>query len=402
MRSTFSLLPYINRSKIKADGTTAVLCRITIDGKQAVISTGIYCRPEDWNGKKNEIRAVRENNRLREYLRLMEEAYNEILKSQGVVSAEILKNHITLNNIHPTTLLQMGEWERERLKKHSEEIDSTSSYRSSMYYQKYLTDYIVSSGKKDINLEEVTEDFGKSYKAYLKKCKNFGASQTNHCLRWLNRLLYLAVDKEIIRVNPCEDMEYETKPEARHKYISREDFKKILSTPMYDNRLELARRAFIFSCLTGLAYVDIQLLHPHHIGMNAEGRRYIRINRKKTGVEAVIPLHPIAEQILDLYNTTDMHNPVFPLPNRDSIWHEIKEIGVILGRTDDLSYHQARHGFGVLLISESIAIESIAKMMGHSNITTTQGYAKITEDKISREMDKLIEKRSKPNNNVTI
>lgn len=219
MRSTFSLLPYINRSKVKADGTTAVLCRITIDGKQTVISTGIYCRPEDWNGKKNEIRTVRENNRLREYLRLTEEAYNEILKSQGVVSVEILKNHITLNNIHPTTLLQMGEWERERLKKHSMEIDSISSYRHSMYYQKYLTDYIASFGKKDIALEEVTEDFGKSYKAYLKKCKNFGASQTNKCMCWLNRLLYLAVDKDIIRVNPCEDLEYEPKPEAKHKYI---------------------------------------------------------------------------------------------------------------------------------------------------------------------------------------
>ena len=378
MRSTFSLLPYINRSKIKADGTTAVLCRITIDGKQAVISTGIYCRPEDWNGKKNEIRAVRENNRLREYLRLMEEAYNEILKSQGVVSAEILKNHITLNNIHPTTLLQMGEWERERLKKHSEEIDSTSSYRSSMYYQKYLTDYIVSSGKKDINLEEVTEDFGKSYKAYLKKCKNFGASQTNHCLRWLNRLLYLAVDKE-----------------ARHKYISREDFKKILSTPMYDNRLELARRAFIFSCLTGLAYVDIQLLHPHHIGMNAEGRRYIRINRKKTKVEAFIPLHPIAERILSLYNTTDDEQPVFPLPSRDALWFEIHELGVIIGKEDNLSYHQSRHSFGTFLISADIPIESIAKMMGHSNIRTTQGYARITDDKISKDMDKLMERRKK-------
>lgn len=96
MRSTFSLLPYINRSKVKADGTTAVLCRITIDGKQTAISTGIYCRPEDWNSKKNEIKTIRENNRLREYLRLTEEAYNEILKLQGVVSAEILKNHITL------------------------------------------------------------------------------------------------------------------------------------------------------------------------------------------------------------------------------------------------------------------------------------------------------------------
>ena len=179
MRSTFSLLPYINRSKVKADGTTAVLCRITIDGKQTVISPGIYCRPEDWNGRKNEIKSARENNRLREYLRLMEEAYNEILKSQGVVSAEMLKNHITLNNIHPTTLLQMGEWERERLKKHSEEIDSTSSYRSSMYYQKYLTNYLMSLGKKDIGLEEVTEDFGKAYKAFLKRCKKLSLFPRN-------------------------------------------------------------------------------------------------------------------------------------------------------------------------------------------------------------------------------
>ena len=395
MRSTFSLLHYINRGKVKTDGTTAVLCRITIDGKQTVMSTGIYCRPEDWNGRKNEIKTIRENNRLREYQRLTEEAYNEILKTQGVVSAEMLKNHITLNNIHPTTLLQMGVWERERLKRHSEEIDSTSSYRGSMYYQKYLTDYLTSLGKKDISLEEVTEDFGKAYKAFLKRCKNFGASQTNHCLRWLNRLLYLAVDKEIICVNPCEDMEYEAKSEARHKYISREEFKRILATPMYDKRQELARRAFIFSTLTGLAYVDIMLLHPHHIGTNAEGRRYIRINRKKTKIEAFIPLHPIAEQILSLYNTTDDEQPVFPLPSRDALWFDVHEMGVIIGKEENLSYHQSRHSFGTFLISADIPIESIAKMMGHSNIRTTQGYARITDDKISKDMDKLMERRKK-------
>ena len=207
--------------------------------------------------------------------------------------------------------------------------------------------------------------------------------------------MYLAVDKEIIRANPCEDMEYETKPEARHRYISREDFKKILSTLMYDNRLELARRAFIFSCLTGLAYVDIQLLHPHHIGMNAEGRRYIRINRKKTNVEAFIPLHPIAERILSLYNTTDDEQPVFPFPSRDALWFEIHEIGVIIGKEDNLSYHQSRHSFGTFLISADIPIESIAKMMGHSNIRTTQGYARITDDKISKDMDRLMERRKK-------
>ena len=239
----------------------------------------------------------------------------------------------------------------------------------------------------------MTEDFGKSYKAYLKKCKNFGASQTNKCLCWLNRLLYLAVDKEIIRVNPCEDLEYEPKPEARHRYINREEFKKILSTPMYDKRMELARRAFIFSTLTGLAYVDIKLLHPHHIGTNADGRRYIRINRKKTRVEAFIPLHPIAEQILSLYNTTDDEKPVFPLPNRDALWFEVHELGITIGKEENLSYHQSRHSFGTFLISADIPIESIAKMMGHSNIRTTQGYARITDDKISKDMDKLMERR---------
>ena len=221
-----------------------------------------------------------------------------------------------------------------------------SSYRHSMYYQKYLIDYLTSFGKQDIALEEVTEDFGKYYKAYLKKCKNFGASQTNKCMCWLNRLLYLAVDRDIIRVNPCEDLEYEPKPEAKHKYISREEFKRILATPMYDKRQELARRAFIFSTLTGLAYVDIKLLHPHHIGRNAEGKRYIRINRKKTNVEAFVPLHPIAEQILSLYNTTDDEQPVFPLPSRDALWFDIHEMGVIIGMPVLLlqtSHHQTCH-----------------------------------------------------------
>ena len=99
----------------------------------------------------------------------------------------------------------------------------------------------------------------------------------------------------------------------------------------------------LLSSFTGLAYVDIMLLHPHHIGRTADGRRYIRINRKKTNVEAFIPLHPIAEQILDLYNITDDTKPVFPLPSRDEMWFEIHELGVAIGRKENLSYHQRRH-----------------------------------------------------------
>ena len=54
-RSTFSILPYINRQKVKADGTANILCRITVDGKSAAISTGISCTPQEWNAKKGDI-----------------------------------------------------------------------------------------------------------------------------------------------------------------------------------------------------------------------------------------------------------------------------------------------------------------------------------------------------------
>ena len=82
MRSTFNILPYINRNKVKADGTTSVLCRITIDGKSSTMATGIYCRPEDWNSKTGNIRTARENNRLQEFRKSVELAYDEILRKQ--------------------------------------------------------------------------------------------------------------------------------------------------------------------------------------------------------------------------------------------------------------------------------------------------------------------------------
>lgn len=395
MRSTFSLLLYINRNKVRSDGTTSVLCRISIDGKNTVITTGISCNPQQWNAKNAEASDARTNNRLKKFRSNAEQLYEDLLKKYGVVSAELLKNEIAGHVVVPVHLLRMGERERERLAIRAKEIGSNSTYRSSRYYQSYIREFLESKGMSDIAFSDITEEFGREYKVYLKRYKNFGASQTNHCLCWLNRLVYLAVDHGIIRANPLEEVEYEKKPPAKRMHISKAELKQLLELklPQNDPLKELARRIFIFSCFTGLAYVDTQLLYPHHIGKTAEGRRYIRINRRKTKVESFIPLHPIAEQIINLYNTTDDTQPVFPLPSRDMMWFEIHELGVIIGRKENLSYHQARHSFGSFLISEGICTESIAKLMGHASITSTQTYAKISEKKISEDMDRLIERR---------
>lgn len=256
MRSTFNILYYIDRRRVMADGTTAVLCRISIDAKSSVVNTGICCIPEMWDAKKGETNSARTNRQLAEFKRQVTELYDEQVKSQGVVSAEILKNLIDKKVVKPTTLLTMGEWERERLLVRSEVIKSRSSYRASRYYQDYLRDFIISKGKEDWPLTDVTADFGNEYKVYLSRHKAFGPSQMNHALRWLNRLMYLGVDMEIIRFNPLEDMEYYKKPEPNHKYVTRDDVKKILALKMDSERGELIRRWFIFSVFTGLAYVD--------------------------------------------------------------------------------------------------------------------------------------------------
>lgn len=395
MRSTFKLLFYINRAKVKTDGTTAVMCRISIDGKQVTLTTGIYCRPADWNPKKGAIKTERENNRLSAFRNRVEHTYEHILKSKGVVSSELLKNTVTGVNFIPTYLLEAGKAEIERLRVRSVEINSTTTYRQSKLSQLNLQEFLHTRGKEDILFEDITREFGESFKTYIKTAHDRKPGYINKCLTWLNRLIYIAIDREVLRSNPLEDVKYEKKEPAKHRYVSRQNLKRMIETPMRDPRLELVRRAFIFSSLTGLAYADMHRLYPHHIGKTAKGRLYIRKQRVKTKVEAFIPLHPIAEQILSLYNTTDDIQPVFPLPVRDMIWYDINQIGKLMGLKENLSYHQSRHSFGTLAISSGLSIESIAKMMGHSNISTTQGYAQITEQKISKDMDKLMKRREK-------
>lgn len=392
MRSTFKIRFYIDRNKIKADGTTSILCRISIDGKRTAVTTGLFCNPENWDIKKGELNIKRENNRLLNFRKRLEQTYEKILKEQGIISAELLKNTITEMNNVPTMLLQAGEAERERLRIRSIEINSTSSYRQSKISQNNLHEYLLSLKMKDIAFSDITEDFGEGYKLYLRS-RDYRPGHINHCFTWLNRLIYIAVDREILRFNPIADVPYEKKEPVKLNHISRNELKKIMETPMPDKLQELTRRAFIFSAFTALAYTDVKALYPRHIGRTSDGRLYIRIYRKKTDVEAFIPLHPIAEQIIILYNIADDSKPIFPLPNRDRIWYCINEIGFLAGVKGNLSYHMARHSFGTLMLTSGISIESISKMMGHSNISSTQIYAKVTDDKISQDMGRLIERR---------
>jgi hypothetical protein len=276
MRSTFTILFYINRNKVKTDGTTPILCRITIDGKQTVISTGVYCNPDNWSAKKGElkindsqIKEERANKQLTDFRGRIEQTYETMLKNTGVVSAELLKNTIVGVNAVPTMLIQAGEAELERLRLRSLEIDSTSTYRQSRLTQRNLKAFVCYRGKEDIPFEAISEEFGESFKLFCKRELGFSSTHTNRHLCWLNRLIYIAVDQEILRSNPIEEVAYEKKNSPKLKHITRSQLKQMMETPMPNEAQELARRAFIFSSFCGLAYVDLQRLYPRHIGKNS-------------------------------------------------------------------------------------------------------------------------------------
>ncbi len=345
MRSTFSILYYINRGKVKADGTTSILCRITIDGKKSVFSTGYYCNPDSWNAKSGEVKDIRTNNLLIALRAKIETSYENLLKETGMVTAEMLKNEITCVATIPTTLLKAGEEERERLRIRAEVIDSTSSYRQSKSSQAYLHEYLLSLSMRDIAFEDITDDFGWGYKLYL-KTKGCGASHINHCLTWLNRLMYIAVDREIIRFNPLADVSYEKKPDNKLKHISRAELQRIMEQPMPEKRQELTRRIFIFSGYTGLAFIDVQQLAPEHIVEDSNGNLWIRKPRQKTKNMCNIPLLDIPLEILRKYAkhpACQKKNRLLPVPCNQKMNSYLKEIADLCLINKTLTTHVARH-----------------------------------------------------------
>ena len=309
----FKVLLYLKKSGMDKNGKAPIMGRITVNRTMAQFSCKLSCTPSLWNprasrleGKSKE--AVETNKDIGQLLLSIQKAFDVLVEKRTDFEAKDVKEALQGSVKTQTTLLSFVDEHISELSTH-EGIDMSKS--SVWTYRKIR--------------KNLAEFIGEEYKLFLKRDQGRIDSYVNHCLLWLNMLMYKAVDRSIIRFNPIAKIGYEKKAAPKMTHISKADFIKMLSTPMADERTELARRCFIFASLTSLSYIDVKKLYPHHISENSEGR-----------------------------NT-----------------------------------------FGVLMLNEDIPIGSIAKMMGHADITSTQVYAQVTEQKISNDMDKLIAKRER-------
>ena len=412
MRSTFKILFYINRQKTKTDGNTAILCRFTIDGKNTTIRTGEECNPSEWSTKQGLTTNRKTNQRINEFRELVEKTYRDILTRDEVVSVELIKNRLQGIATNPTTLLAMSKAELQAVKESVGKSRAEGTYLNLYYYDRNLREFIENKGVQDISIDTITESLFEEYRFFLKK-QGFAAATINRYLCWLSRLMFRAVSQRIIRCNPFENAKYE-KEDRKIRFLQKGEVMKLMAMKMNDREAEQARLMFVFSCFTGMAISDIENLKYKHIQTAADGQMYIRKERQKTKVEFVVPLHPIAEAIISHCWNAQARNEeqqtvnekgdslVFqPHCSRSVMGKNLSIVGKACGIRQRLSYHVARHTFGTMSLSAGIPIESIAKMMGHASISSTQVYAQVTDRKISEDMDRLIAKYKAKDKNTT-
>jgi len=150
---------------------------------------------------------------------------------------------------------------------------------------------------------------------------------------------------------------------------------------------------FVFSCYTGLAYIDVINLTPANISIGVDQGQWLITHRQKTDVIVKVPLLPKALVIINTYKTNPkaLHEgKLFPSISNQRLNSYLKEVATLCGIEKELTFHCARHTFATTVtLSNGVPIESVSKMLGHTKISTTQIYAKVIEKKLSDDMQLL-------------
>ena len=394
-RSTFAILFYINRTKIRKDGTCQLLCKVSIDAEWEQIGTKASVNPDIWNPETGRAdgrseNAVTVNRAIDELTREITNHYNHIKKSLGFVTAELVKNAVKGIGQKPVTLLALFREHNEEFKKRIGVDRIKETYDSYQRSYKHLAAFVQEKkGVEDITLRSLDKVFYDDFEIFLQTdCKMKPKTVHEHLYR-LKKMTMRAVSQGTLRRDPYCRLHPEL-PKRKSRHLKLEDLKTLMSTQIDKPNLQRVRDWFIFSTFTGLAYADLKRLSVNDITQAEDGSWWIHIKRQKTDTPSVIKLLDVPLRIIEKYKHDRQGDKVFNLYAREYLIRLTRELGEEYGFY--LTFHKARHNFGThMTLSLGVPLETVSKMMGHTNITTTQIYAQVTDKKVDEDMKRLKE-----------
>lgn len=398
MKSTFKVLFYLRRDTVRKSGKMPVIGRITVDGKIAQFGTKLEVLPESWNLKLGKLsgttREAKQSNALLEDIRAsLHRIYHEMQRRDSSVTSEKVKNEFLGISEHHDTLLDL-------FKKHNEDVQkligiskSAASYQKYEVTRKHLQRFIETKYKiSDISIKEINHMFITDFEVYLLTDGGCKQNTTAKFMQFFKRIIIIAKNNGLIIGDPFANYKIRIKKVDRG-YLTEEELSRIIKKKISTPRLEHVRDIFVFSCFTGLAYIDVKNLRTENIRTSFDGNLWVMTKRQKTDTEVNVPLLKVPQMILEKYKGTLPNGAILPVMSNQKMNSYLKEIGDLCAIDKNLTFHLARHTFATTTtLAKGVPIETVSKMLGHTNIETTQIYARITNSKISNDMRGLSDK----------
>lgn len=397
-RSTFAILFYINRTKVRKDGTCQLLCKVSIDAEWEQIGTKVSVNPEIWNPEKGRAdgrsaNAVTVNRAIDSLTADITAHYEEIRHSLGFVTAELVKNAMKGIGRKPSTLLALFREHNEEFRKRVGVDRTKESYDSYLNSYRHLEAFVNGKrGEEDVPLRALDKAFYDDFEVFLGSDRNLRPKSVHEHLYRLKKMTMRAVSQGTLRRDPYARL-HPPLPRRKSRHMRLEDLKMLMEKQIDSPNLQRVRDWFIFSTFTGLAYADLKRLSEDNISQASDGSWWLHIDRQKTGSRCAVRLLEIPLQIIEKYRHERQDGKIFNLYCRNHLIRLTRQLGEEYGFY--MTFHKARHNFGThITLSMGVPIETVSRMMGHKSVTTTQIYARVTDRKVDEDMKRLRERTS--------
>jgi site-specific recombinase XerD len=398
MRSTFKILFYIKKNAVKSNGKAPVMARITLNSEIVQFSLKCEINPAEWNPKAGKAigksaSAINLNSLLDGFRANITQHYRDISDRDASVTAEKVRNAFLGLQTREDSLLDLFDHHIENLRVQIGKNVSKDTYMKYLRTRNRLQDFMkYKYNISDINLKEINHSFLCDFEVYIKTMHSCGQNSTAKFMQRLKSIILIAKSNGWIKVDPFLSYKLHFEKSER-EYLTEPELEAIMKKKFSIKRLETVRDIFVFSCFTGLAYVDVFNLRENNIRTTFDESLWIIGKRIKTGVSYRVPLLDVPMQIIDKYKEVLPNDEILPMISNQKMNSYLKEIAAVCGVDKNLSFHVARHTFATTVtLSKGVSIESVSKMLGHTNIKTTQIYARITDNKISDDMNNLASK----------
>ena len=373
-RSTFKVLFYVNGSKEK-DGIVPIMGRVTINGtvaqfscKQTIPKTLWDAKGNRAKGKSAEARNI--NLALDNIKAQIIKHYQRISDREAYVTAEMVRNAYQGVGSEYETLIKAFDKDCANFLKRVGKDRSIGTYKVMVRARNYVAAFIKSFYRRtDMSMLELTPDFIKEFAAYLTAERGLkNATIWLNCM-WLKGVVMRAHYNGLIPRNPFA--QFHISPNVKEReYLTEDEIKRIMAHEFDNPTLALVRDLFIFACFTALSFVDMKELTTDEI-VEVNGEKWILSKRHKTNVPFQVKLLDIPLQIIERYKYLSEDKLVFGKINYWTMCKQLKKVMAECGIEKQISYHCARHTFGTLALSKGMPIESVSRVLGHTNIVTT-------------------------------